>query len=217
MKDFLIVGNWKEKQTLNGAEAFIKELKNAKIPPGIDLVVCPSDSLLNLEEWGKTNLTLGAQDVRQAKVFKELGVKFCIIWHSEKRELLNETPKVIREKVERLFGKKVIPILCIQNLKELEELELPENTLKKIVACFEPAENISKSGYYQKIDPTLIQEEVEKLKPALEPETRLLYGGSVNPQNAREIAKIPLIGGFLVGHASLKFQDFAGIIHEISN
>lgn len=162
----------------------------------------------------------------------ELGVTLCLVGHSERRHVMGESDVFVREKLEALLQADIRPILCVgETLAEREggrqdeivgkqvraALEgLPEHWLRRPIVAYEPVWAI---GTGRTASPEQagamhrsIRAQLEELGGAeLAAAAPILYGGSVNEKNAREILQQPEIDGFLVGGASLKADSFLAI------
>ena len=170
-----------------------------------------------------------------AEMVKSLGAKFCIIGHSERRAM-GETGEIIRKKLQIAFDTDLTPILCIgekERDKEGSHLEFIKNQIKESLAglqkkhlvgitiAYEPIWAIGKS-YKEAMSPTDIHETTLFIKKIISElfgkdiaaGARVLYGGSVETENAGEIMHIGNIDGFLVGHASLVPSEFSAILKE---
>jgi triosephosphate isomerase len=157
----------------------------------------------------------------------DAGAKYVIVGHSERRTQHGETNETVRRKGEAAIAAGLLPIVCVGETQaeraagrvaEVVGRQTKESTPVNgaVVVAYEPVWAIGGS-----ITPTLaeireahavVRETLrEKLGGAAD-ETRILYGGSVNPKNAREILGVDGVDGALVGRASLKAADFAAII-----
>ncbi|MCP5468372.1 MAG: triose-phosphate isomerase [Deltaproteobacteria bacterium] len=164
---------------------------------------------------------------------KDIGCHYVIIGHSERRQYFHETDEQINLKVQAACKSELVPILCIgENLKERkakETLSVVEKQLKlglkdlaihdfdNIVIAYEPVWAI---GTGETASPEQIEEVHHFIRGWLKRffdaptanMTKLLYGGSVNPDNAMDLMKINEVDGLLVGGASLHPEDFIKII-----
>lgn len=244
----LVVANWKMspetleeiKKVFNGTRSVAKGLKNT------DVVICPPFPFLHpLAKLNcPKNVFLGVQNIFgelkgaftgevSVGMVKNLGVKFCIIGHSERRAM-GETNEVVRKKIQVAFDSGLIPILCIgekERDKEGNHLGFIRNQIKEcltglqkkhlvgIIIAYEPIWAIGKS-YKEAMDPTDIHETVLFIKKIISElfgrdiadGCRILYGGSVEAENAGETIRIGNVDGFLVGHASLFPEQFSLIL-----
>jgi len=168
-----------------------------------------------------------------ADMLLEAKVDYVIIGHSERRQIFGETDEMVNKKVVKALEKKVTPIMCIgETLDEREsgttfkvlERQLKEGVkgispeaAKVVVVAYEPvwAIGTGKTATPEQANEAIgfIRSELEKTYGSqISEEIRILYGGSVKPDNATEIMDCEEIDGALVGGASLKSEDFIGII-----
>ena len=165
-------------------------------------------------------------------MLEHIGIDYAIIGHSERRSLFNENDSLINKKIRSCLASSIIPILCIGESLEQRDNDLIEKTLKnqlksgledidaskldKLIIAYEPiwAIGTGKTATIDQIYSThkqikSILNELFNDKPYDLP---ILYGGSVNDKNAKEIGMIDNVSGFLIGGASLKIETFCGII-----
>ncbi len=168
-----------------------------------------------------------------ADMLLEAKVDYVIVGHSERRHIFGETDEMVNKKVVKALSKKITPIMCIGETLDEREAEETFSVLKRqleegikgispeeaktMVIAYEPvwAIGTGKTATPEQANEAIgyIRSELEKLygNPVSE-EIRILYGGSVKPDNATEIMNCEEIDGALVGGASLKADDFIGII-----
>jgi triosephosphate isomerase (TIM) len=171
-----------------------------------------------------------------APMVKSIGARYCIIGHSERRAM-GETNEIIRKKIQTAFNTALEPILCIgekERDKEGNHLNFIKNQIKEslsgiqkkylvgMIIAYEPLWAIGRS-YKDAMTPTDIHEAVLFIRKAVA-ETigrdiadgfKILYGGSVEAENAEAIAEYGNVNGFLVGHASLVPEQFSQILKAI--
>ena len=151
-----------------------------------------------------------------ASMLLDLGVKNCIIGHSESRSLLKEEDHQIFEKFQKLNNKKIRPIICIGEPLEIRESNKVRDYIKnqtekfhdfegEIIFGYEPLWAIG-SGRVPKLDE--IKEVSNTIKEFCGENKKILYGGSINSTNSRDILKLKEIDGALVGGASLNPKEF---------
>lgn len=190
----------------------------------------------------KTGIALGAQNMHWEKegaftgeisplMLKDLNCSYVIIGHSERRQLFKETNEMISKKITAAFNYEITPILCVgETLEEREKgktflileeqlqkalLDLME--IKPLVLAYEPVWAI---GTGKNATPAEAEEAISFLRELLRKigglevaeNTRILYGGSVKPDNIRSFMEKEEIDGALVGGASLDAQSFASIV-----
>lgn len=247
MRKKIIAGNWKMNYTTLEAENFINEIKDRVNTDEVDVVLCPNfvslETVSNLID--ETNIKLGAQNVyvedkgaytgeTSADMLLSVNVKYCIIGHSERRSLFNETNEFINKKAIKLLEKDINPIICVgetleerETGKEFEIVEkqvieclkdIPEDRVKRnVVIAYEPiwAIGTGKTATSEQAEQMckFIREVIAKMyKETVAQNVRIQYGGSVKPSNASEILNMENIDGALVGGASLT-NDFVSIVN----
>lgn len=243
-----IAGNWKmfktKKEALEFAEEFKKLYRNTDIKTAICAPFTQLDTLK--EAFAGTNIGVGAQNVYfedegaytgeiSVEMLKEIGVEYCIVGHSERRQYFSETDETVNKKVKKLFSEsEIIPILCVgENLEQREagkEAEIVSKQIKadllglsgtdvsKLVIAYEPVWAI---GTGKTASPAQAEEMCELIRKNIEElydedicdRVTIQYGGSVKPENATEIMNMDEIDGALVGGASLVPEKFMGIIN----
>ncbi len=168
------------------------------------------------------------------KMLEDIGIKYSIIGHSERRQYHNETDDFINLKIKAAFEHNITPILCVgESLLEREkgiakykictqvvmDLDgLTKEQAKNVVIAYEPIWAIGTGKTASKEDANeackWIREEIRSLYgDEVANEIAILYGGSVKPANAKELFTMSDIDGGLVGGASLKPDDFAMIVN----
>lgn len=242
----LVIGNWKMHKTVRETENFIKDaftfvntVKDVEIgvaPPFTSLYTA---SILLMSK----NLTLCAQDVHWEKegaftgevspgMLKELGVKYVIAGHSERRHIFGENDGVVNRKIKAIVEFGMLPVLCVgETLEEREKgrtLEMIRKQLGRgfkgintssVVVAYEPVWAI---GTGRTATPEMAEEVHEFIREELMSifgeegrSIRILYGGSVKPDNAEALISMEEIDGFLVGGASLTPESFFEIIKRV--
>ena len=244
----LIAGNWKMYKTTAEAKAFAEEFSKLYKDTDVRAAICaPFTQLVALKEaFAGTNVKLGAQNVHfedegaftgeiSVKMLKEIGVDYCIIGHSERREYFAETDETVNLKLKKLFSSsEIIPILCVgENLSEREAgnaFDVVEGQLKaglegidkadvsKLVIAYEPiwAIGTGKTATPEQAGEMCahIRNIVEKLYDEDTCDSVIIqYGGSVKPENASEIMNMDEIYGSLVVGASLDASKFIKIVN----
>ena len=168
-----------------------------------------------------------------ASIIRSTGAEYVIIGHSERRQYFAESDELLLKKTRAVLQQEMVAIFCIgETLEQREDgsfFQVLENQLKRglfalsakqmehIVIAYEPVWAI---GTGQTASPEQAQEIhafirkllVEKYGPEIAESTSILYGGSVKPDNAKEIFSKPDIDGGLIGGASLKARDFIEIV-----
>lgn len=241
-----IAGNWKMFKTKAEAIAFAKEFRELYKDTDVQTAICaPFTNLEALKEaFAGTEIKVGAQNVHFAdegaftgeisvSMLEEIGVDFCIVGHSERRQYFGETDETVNKKLKKLFEGPIRPILCVgESLEERDadkafdvvggqikaDLEgIDAADVKKLVIAYEPIWAI---GTGRTATPDQAEEMCAFIRKTLielygeevSDEVIIQYGGSVKPANATEIMNMDEIDGALVGGASLKPKDFMEII-----
>ncbi len=168
------------------------------------------------------------------KVLKEMGVKYCIIGHSERRDYFHETDEDINKKAKAIFRNGLLPIICCGESLETREAGkeeefvvaqikkaldgLTSEQVSSLVIAYEPIWAIgtgktATSDQAEEMCKT-IRESIAKLYNEETAENvRIQYGGSVKPANVKELMAKPNIDGGLVGGASLEVESFLSLVN----
>ena len=242
----IIAGNWKMNMTPKQAVALIETLKPLVASDEADVVFCvPAiDIIPALEAVTGTDIAIGAENMYfeekgaytgeiAPNMLTEVGVKYVILGHSERREYFAETNETVNKKVLKAFEHGLTPIICCgESLEQREQgitldwirqqikiafLNVTADQAKTAVIAYEPIWAIG-TGQTATSDQA---EEVcgairacikELYDDATGEAIRIQYGGSVNAGNAAELFAKPDIDGGLVGGASLK-EEFGKIVN----
>ena len=229
----IFIANWK----LNGNIQFIdKYYENLLVNPNNCTVVCSPNIYLNRLKNNNINLFTGAQDVSQfnegaytgeisANMLSDEKINFCLVGHSERRQLFNESNEVINAKTSNLINNDIIPVICIGETLEEKETKLTKKVLAKqinesipdgcnfenSIIAYEPIWAIG-TGLTPSLDE--IEEVHSFIKSINEKFERfkVLYGGSVKVSNSKDINKLDNVDGCLIGGSSLQIDEFNLII-----
>ena len=246
MRRKIIAGNWKMNKTPSEAIALINELKPLVATDEADVVFCvPFVSLIPaIEAVRGSNIEIGAQNMHfeesgaytgeiAPKMLTEIGVKYVIIGHSERREYFGETDETVNKKVLKAFEHGLTPIICCgETLKQREQgitidfvrqqikiafLGVTKEQAKKAVIAYEPiwAIGTGKVATAEQAEEVCkaIRECIREIYDDVTADAiRIQYGGSVTAASAAELFSQPDIDGGLVGGASLK-TDFGKIVN----
>ncbi|MFZ2004646.1 MAG: triose-phosphate isomerase [Stellaceae bacterium] len=232
----LIAGNWK----MNGLRAdgvALAEAIAARAKAGsarCDLLVCPPATIVAAigKAIAGSPVALGGQNCHaaengactgdvSAEMLKDAGCAYVIVGHSERRAC-GEIDEVVNAKVAAAWRAGLVAILCVGETRAEREAgreaaivsgqlagSIPDGaTSNNLVIAYEPVWAIGTGLTPTLADITAIHEAIRRNVSA---DTRILYGGSVNPRNAREILSLAEVDGALVGGASLKADDFWAI------
>lgn len=168
-----------------------------------------------------------------ADMLKEAGVQYVIVGHSERRQYFNETDEKINAKVKALYAKDLTPIICVgETLEERESGRMEEVVSSQVKACLAglPADKVAASVIaYEPVwaigtGKTASKEQAQEVHALIRglltelfgkevaEAVRIQYGGSVKPDNVKELMAQPDIDGALVGGAALDADSFAAIV-----
>ncbi|MGI6736514.1 MAG: triose-phosphate isomerase [Anaerovoracaceae bacterium] len=242
-----IAGNWKMNKTRVEAVAFAREFRKLYHDTDVRTAICaPFVHLEVLKSlFDGTNIKVGAQNVHfadagaytgevSAAMLAELGVDYCIIGHSERRQYFGETDETVNKKLHKLYeDTAILPILCVgENLAQREAGEekkvveaqvradlagLEGDDVRDLTIAYEPiwAIGTGRTATPQQAGEMcgLIRDVVTDLYDEdTADDLTIQYGGSMKPANATELMNMPEIDGGLIGGASLSAQDFMQII-----
>jgi triosephosphate isomerase (TIM) len=252
MRKPIIAGNWKMNKTLPEATSFAEEVKSS-VPSKekVESVICaPALFLQSLVEATKnTDVEIGAQNMHFEEsgaftgeisplALQDLGVKYVIIGHSERREMFNETDESVNKKALAAFKYNLLPIICVGEALEQREngetMDLVGNQVKKAltgltneqvqqtVIAYEPIWAIgtgksSTSADANEVCAHIRQVIAQQFSQDTADTVRIQYGGSVKPGNIKEYMAQPDIDGALVGGASLEAQSFLQLVEAGSH
>jgi triosephosphate isomerase len=249
MRKKLIAGNWKMNKSFSDAKVLINEIKSAvtkDIAKMVDVVLCPPFISIPAaaELLESTGIFFGGQNIHykdegaftgeiSASMLKEIGCKYVILGHSERRQFFHETNHIINLKVIKALEKGLTPILCVGETLEQREQgievkivdeqvtmclkDINASEMANVVIAYEPvwAIGTGKTASPEQADDMHkeIRKSLENLYSAtVAGTTRILYGGSMNDKNAAELLSKPNIDGGLIGGAALKSDSFLKII-----
>ena len=243
----IIAGNWKMNMTATQARDLAEKL--VPLVSGVkdrDIVLGPPFTALSAvaETIKGTNIGLAAQNLHgedkgaftgeiSAEMLLDLGCRYVIIGHSERRQYFGETDESVNKKIKQALKKGLLPILCVgETLAEREAGRLNEiisrqvtgglkdistDDMKKVVIAYEPvwAIGTGKTATPEQANEVhaLIRQKVKALYSTdIAEGLRIQYGGSVTPENVSTLMAMPDIDGALVGGASLKPESFAALV-----
>ena len=244
----IIAGNWKMNKTATEAKKFADDFK-ALLPKTkwCDVVVCvPSvDISAAVRAFKDSRVAVGAQNLFyedhgaytgevSAAMLCDLGVKYVIVGHSERRAMFGETDAIVNKKVHAARNAGLNPIICVGESLDQREMGVtmelialqvksalagvPAEKLRKCVIAYEPvwAIGTGKTATAEQAAEvcTFIRTTVRHLYGArIARSITIQYGGSMKPSNAAELLSQPDIDGGLIGGAALNAADFIAIIN----
>lgn len=214
--------NWKQNGSFSSVLSFLTDFKNN---PNYNTVLFASFPYI---QFASGKITVGAQNVSSfnngsytgevgADMLQEMGAKYCLVGHSERRMLLNESCFQVNQKIAQLKKYNITPVLCIgETLEDRQEKKYLEKITKQmkiftegVIVAWEPCFSIGTG-----IIPT--SAEILEVSTFIKQNynTEILYGGSVNAKNAKEILNINNVNGVLIGGASLDVKQVNSIIYD---
>ena len=249
MRKNIVAGNWKMNTTVAEGVQLAKEVNEAVAAAGelkCDVVIgvpfthlTAVKDVIDIEKVGLSaencaNKEKGAYTGEvSAAMVASTGANYVILGHSERREYYNETPEILKEKVDLALANGLKIIFCCGESLELRNAGTYEEFIKaelkdslfhlsaeefaNIVIAYEPIWAIgtgvtATSDQAQEVHAFIRSFLAEKYGETVANDTTILYGGSCKPTNAPELFAKPNIDGGLIGGASLKAADFMGIV-----
>ena len=244
----IIAGNWKMNMTASETKQFAEELK--KIMPRAKwcetLICVPSCNITTaMKAFKDLRVSVGAENLHYEKsgaytgevsadMLKDLGVKYVIVGHSERRQYFCETDQIVNKKVHAALNAGISPIICVGESLEQRETGItesliamqvksalygvPADKLRRCIIAYEPiwAIGTGKTATAEQAGEvcSYIRAIIRELYGArVARSVTIQYGGSMNPSNAAELLAQPDIDGGLIGGASLKPEQFVAIIN----
>lgn len=252
MRKQIAAANWKMNLTVQQAEQLLKDVIGADVQPGenqevVFAVPFPYLALANNFLAGKSNFSIAAQNVYHkisgaytgevsVDMLYSIGIRYCLVGHSERREYFKETNHELAEKINLLLLQQVTPVFCCGEPLDIREageqnkhvetqlieslfLLSPEQIVK-IVIAYEPVWAIGSgktatTQEAQDMHAYIRSVLVDKYGKDIADLISILYGGSVKAANAKELFSSPDVDGGLVGGASLMAQEFIQIIKAL--
>ncbi len=242
MRRKLVVGNWKMNGSLAQLGEIGQIAAAAKNAAGVDVAICPPFTLIAPARARAGSMPIGAQDCHgkesgactgsvSAAMLKEIGAKLVIVGHSERRAEQRESDEAVRSKAEAALRQGLQAIVCVGESDEERaagrHVEIVSKQLRgslpqtgegegELVVAYEPIWAIGTGK-------VATPQDVAEMHAAIRAElgralghrgatVRILYGGSVKPDNAAELFVVDNVDGALVGGASLTARDFVPII-----
>jgi triosephosphate isomerase len=216
------------------AADFAHALREADLPEGVDVVVCPpyvslAETVLAVAD---TEIGVFAQNCHwaaegaftgevSAGMLKELGVYGTLVGHSERRQYFGETDETVAKRVGAALEAGLDVIACVGETEAEREAGETDDVLRRQLAALEADDNLVIAyepvwaiGTGKTATPEMAQQAHETIKSLID--APVLYGGSVKPENAAELMAQPAIDGALVGGASLDVESFASICRSAS-
>jgi len=243
----LIAGNWKMNTRQEAALALAKGVvEGLPAQTAVEVALCPPAVYLAAvnDTIAGTPVELGGQDLYpeadgaftgevNAGMLTDVGCSFVILGHSERRQLMGETDRMVSKKLEAALAGNLVPIVCVGETLEQREAEQTEAVISEqiqgslagldearaagIVIAYEPVWAIGTGRTATPEQAEAVHAFIrgllsDRFGAEVAGQIRIQYGGSVKPGNAAELLGQPNIDGALVGGASLQADDFLAII-----
>lgn len=225
-----ILANWKSHKTMLEAEAWLDAFLDSYRPdPDLKVIIAPPALYLiplweKLQEHKTDNLSLAIQDLSPFPLGAYTGsiagemvqeyAEYAILGHSERRRYFHETDQDVANKVSEARAANIKPIVCVDLPYARSQLSaLFKEDLVDLIIGYGPVEAAGIN----------ISQPPEKAKEAIDdigimvPDKAILYGGSINKNNAGEYLNIPGVSGLMAGTAGLNPEEFALICEAASN
>jgi len=252
-RNTIIAANLKMNMLPSNIKAYAEALKPAASAYGkrCGIVVCPSFVLVPqaVKAFRDSRVSVGAQNVSQfesgaytgevsAPQLADLGVRYVIIGHSERREMFGETDETVNQKVHAALAANLRPIVCVGETLAQREMGItsevitlqvksalagvPATKVRRVVIAYEPVWAIGTGLAATDTEAAAVCREIRTLVRGLygariARAVSILYGGSMNEQNARGLLAQPDIDGGLIGSASLSPETLSAIIEIASH
>ena len=254
MRKQIAAANWKMNGNAQQAEKLLGEVLAENIKLGdhqyvVFAVPFPFLQQVNQQLGDRPNYFISAQNCSEhasgaytgevsAEMLKSIGIKYCVVGHSERREYFNETNTQLARKIDILLKNEITPIFCcgeplavreagnqdqhVQTQIEESLFHLSADDLLKVVIAYEPIWAIgtgktATTQQAQDIQAYLRSVIANRYGKEIASAISILYGGSVKANNAAEIFAAPDVDGGLVGGASLVAKDFIQIIRALKS
>lgn len=228
-----IIGNWKMNGNTEQKDVLLKSIKN--VQTNNKIVICLPFTLLHGNDFG---ITIGAQDISEhtngaytgdisGQMLKDANIKYVIVGHSERRFYHNETNDIVKAKATTAVAYGITPIICIGETQSERNTGRTMSVVKKMllesvpdygeyIIAYEPRWAIGSGTTPSVSEIKAIHETIFKtLRNINHENTPILYGGSVDAENAKTITSVAHVDGLLIGRASLKSDTFLPIIKSI--
>lgn len=244
---FFVGGNWKCNGTKDSIAKLASDLNSATLEADVDVVVAPpfvyidqvKNSLTNRIEISAQNCWIGKGGAFTGEIsaeqLKDIGCRWVILGHSERRHIIGEKDEFIGKKAAYALSQGLGVIACIGELLEEREggntFDVCYRQMKAfadalpswedVVIAYEPVwaigtGKVATPQQAQEVHVAVRDWLKKNVSEEVASKTRIIYGGSVNGGNCAELAKEEDIDGFLVGGASLKGPEFATIINSVT-
>ena len=240
-----VAGNWKMNTNKASAVELAKAVAKGAPTSGIDVGIAPPFVYLDAvgQAIAGSKVLVGAQDVYSEKngaftgevsveMLKDLGVRFALTGHSERRHVLGELPSLVARKAQTVYAAGLVVVHCVgEKLEErdanrtfpvvqaqVEELTTDMRDVARIVIAYEPVWAIgtgrnATDAQAQEVHAFIRQLVAKRWNKDFADRVRIIYGGSMKPDNAKGLMQQPDVDGGLIGGASLKPDSFLAIVN----
>jgi triosephosphate isomerase len=252
MRKQIAAANWKMNCTYKQAEKLLDDVLDAKINLSaqqevIFAVPFPYLIMANSEVADETSYYVSAQNCYNkksgaytgevsAEMLQSIGIRYCVVGHSERREYFKESNQVLAEKINLCLEYEITPVFCCGEPLEIREagtqnshvetqfkeslFHLSDSEIQRLVIAYEPIWAIgtgktATSAQAQEMHAFLRKILASQYGPLIANNISILYGGSVKAANAKELFSCPDVDGGLVGGASLVAEEFIAIIKAL--
>ena len=244
-RKYFVAGNWKMNTTKAQAVELAKGVAKGVTDGSVDVGVAPPFVYLDAvgQAIAGSSVLLGAQDVYFEKngaftgeisveMLKDVGVKFVLTGHSERRHVIKEPSELVAKKAKAIYDAGLIVVHCVgekleerdgnQTLavvqKQIEELTPEMNDAARIVIAYEPVWAIgtgrnATDAQAQEVHAYIRQALAKRWNQAFADAVRIQYGGSMKPENAKGLLGQTDVDGGLIGGAALKPESLLGIVY----
>lgn len=248
MRERIIAGNWKMNTTPREGTELARGVADAvTVSDRVTVVICPpATNLINIGEAIKgSSVEIGAQNVHweekgaftgelSRSMLEEIGCRWVIIGHSERRKWFGETDRTVNMRIHRIIGSKLRPIVCVgETLEEREAGRTFEVLERQVRVGLEGVELRGRGGVVIAYEPiwaigtghTATPDQAQEVHRFIRDllgkiysresasQTVIQYGGSVNDENAAELMECEDVDGGLIGGASLNVEKFIAIVN----
>jgi triosephosphate isomerase len=241
----VVAGNWKMNKNWTDAVQLVEQLNSLceTFPEDVKVIIAPpAPYLKSIQDLSDDRIEVAAQNCSEhdfgaftgefnTDILVSIGVKYCIVGHSERRAMYGDTDEVVAAKVKACLNAGITPIFCCGEELEIREqnqheshvrnqlsavLELSGEELSRVIIAYEPVWAIG-TGKTATEDQAremhnFIRESIRADFGVLADLIPILYGGSCKPSNAEALFSQEDVDGGLIGGASLKAEDFNAII-----
>ena len=241
MRKKIVAGNWKMNNDFDQTLSLVNELKECKNYKDVSVMISPAYPFLknSVDLLENSSIEVVSQNMHQKKegaytgevspgMLKSIGVSRTLIGHSERRAYFNEGDEVLLEKIELALSSGLSIIFCfgeelsdrksnkhfqvVKSQLDNTVLKIDKDSWGKIILAYEPVWAIG-SGIIPK--PEDLFKIIDFIKSKFKNKSpKVLYGGSVNPQNIINLKEINNIDGFLIGGASQNAKKFIDIVKK---